>query len=343
MQGLENLGSTCAINSLIQIICKNNYLRNAILESNPEINTISYELKEILDLMHNKGHSISPKKFISYFYKIFEGIFIHGEQNDVGEIWLFLFEKISSELSIDNNITLSDIELSKNILYTNTELANNKDFIQKCNYIINRLNNNKISKLFDAGQGIFINIIKCKKCDNVLCNFETFTSIPLDIIENYEDIPGAAPSVTKLLRHFLKEQEHCDDWKCEKCNEKTEYTKSIKMWKMPKVLIFIIKRFININTKNTSPINVNKALCIKNGSILSDIDNDYNYNLSSFALHYGNLSGGHYCAICNIVENNEIKHVLYDDLNMTPIIDEKYKNFLNNNKDGYMIVYSLEE
>ena len=33
MQGIENLGSTCAINSLIQVISRNDILRNIILNN----------------------------------------------------------------------------------------------------------------------------------------------------------------------------------------------------------------------------------------------------------------------------------------------------------------------
>jgi len=47
MQGLENLGLTCAANSLIQMMCRNNNIRNIILEDNIPHNTLSHELKEI--------------------------------------------------------------------------------------------------------------------------------------------------------------------------------------------------------------------------------------------------------------------------------------------------------
>jgi len=48
MQGLENIGSTCAINSLIQIICRNTYLRDTILSYELSDDTLTNNLKEIL-------------------------------------------------------------------------------------------------------------------------------------------------------------------------------------------------------------------------------------------------------------------------------------------------------
>ena len=76
MQGLQNLGDTCAINSFIQIFCRIDELRNLILnEKNIPDNSLSFELKEILHLMHNENKSLSPNKFINYFYTIFANIF----------------------------------------------------------------------------------------------------------------------------------------------------------------------------------------------------------------------------------------------------------------------------
>ena len=72
----------------------------------------------------------------------------------------------------------------------------------------------------------FLNILKCNKCQTTLFNFEPFISIPLDIITE------KVPTITSMLRNFLKIQEHNGDWKCEKCNEYHSYTKTIKLWKL---------------------------------------------------------------------------------------------------------------
>ncbi len=336
MQGLQNLGSTCAINSLIQIICRTDYLRQIILTSEIPLNTLSAELKEILNMMHTQNHSLSPKKFILHLFKHFDNIFRQGEQIDIGELWMFLFDKLATELGHNVSMEVDDNNVSNNIkyinIYDNNMIANHPDVIRLCRQTIAKINNNKVSSWLDSSQGIMLNITKCNKCCNVLYNFEPFILIQLDIPDG-----TAVPSVTTMFKNYLKIQTSTDEWKCETCNECTSYTKSIKIWKMPKVLIFTINRFANMHMKNTAPIHINKSICIKKGSVLTDMSNDYTYKCSSIAYHFGNLFGGHYCSLCNV----DNKFILYDDLNINIINDEQMKAVFDGSKDAYMVVYSL--
>lgn len=328
MQGLQNLGSTCAINSLIQVICRTKHLRDAILEESVPDDTISKELKEILDMMHNKNNSLSPKKFVKNLYKFFDGIFTQGEQLDIGELWVFLFDKIQSELATDATQVSEHRLLCVDACNTNVVLCNDRSLADKCNDTMAKINNKKSSRWLHTSQGILLNIIECKRCNNKLYNFEPFTSLPIVIDDNDE-----VKSVSSMFRNYLRQQECSGDWRCDTCNELTEYTKTLKLWKMPPVLIFVVQRFINFQKKNTSPININKNLCIKAGSVISSMNEDIMYTCTSIALHFGSIQGGHYCVICNTGD----KYVLYDDLNMSVIDD---RNFFEKNKDAYMIVYS---
>jgi ubiquitin C-terminal hydrolase len=187
----------------------------------------------------------------------------------------------------------------------------------------------------EAGQGIMLQIVQCNECTDILYNFEPFVSIPLDIpSEN-----TAPPTVATMFRNYLKGETTCNDWKCEKCNKCTMYTKSMKIWKMPKVLVFSVNRFANMHQKNATPININKTLSVKKGSIMSDMANDYKYTCTSLGLHFGNLSGGHYCSVCNVDD----KHILYDDLNINIIADQEHiDNLYKKSQTAYMIIYSLE-
>jgi ubiquitin C-terminal hydrolase len=354
MQGLQNLGSTCAVNSLIQIICREPKLRNTIINNDFAEDTLVAHLKEILHLMHNENKSLVPGKFVTKLFKSLDGIFRLGEQLDIGELWIFLFDKIAEEI---NGMSNTSYELPQ-IVMENTDhidmgiqylddfeykkaLIGCPQLRNKYEYTLRKFNKNRSSKWLESCQGFYLNIIKCEKCQNVLYNFEPFTSISLDILEYH------CPTITKMLREFLKEEKRQGDWKCEKCNECTEYKKTIKIWKIPDVLVFIIKRFSNGRCKNSDVIDINKTICFKRGAVLSDIDNDVIFTLSSLGIHYGSLHGGHYCAICNTDDDPNTrgqfeKIVFYDDINISPIQRDKFIQVIEKNSDGYMIVYSRQ-
>jgi ubiquitin C-terminal hydrolase len=211
---------------------------------------------------------------------------------------------------------------------------NNPNLNNKADYIISTLNDNKTSNWLKNTQGVILNIIQCNNCNYISYNFEPFNAIQLDLPDNNND----TITLTTLLRNYLKSSINKDEWKCEKCNKCSFYTKSHKLWKLPNVLIFLIKRYVNINKKNAKPIDINKNINIKKGCILSDDNLEASYNFSSIGMHIGNLDSGHYYAICKDESNN--KFILYNDLNIR-IYNEDNTKFLKKNNDAYMVVYSI--
>tara|TARA_B110000858_G_scaffold91225_1_gene105392 strand:- start:495 stop:1475 length:981 start_codon:yes stop_codon:yes gene_type:complete len=325
MQGLQNLGNTCAINTLIQIICRNHYLRNSILKVDIPDNTLAIELKEILTIMYNDNNSLSPNKFVNSLFDKLK-VFNFGEQLDITELWLLLFEKISDEI----NDYIPKIEYKT--YFDNLKLTDDKINI-KADYVINNFNKNKNSLWLQNIQGVILNIIECTECNNNSYNFEPFTAIQLDLPNNES---RESLSLTSLFRNYLKQTYNKDEWKCDKCNKCTKYKKMQKLWKVPNVLVFFLKRYNDINNKNNTKIDINKTINIKTGCILSDNTLEVSYNLSSIGCHVGNLNGGHYYAIC---KNDTDNFVTYDDLDIK-IFNDSNNNFIKNNSKCYMIVYT---
>lgn len=313
MEGLQNLGSTCAVNSLIQIICRTKKLRESLLTQKLPDNSLGNELKDILDLMYVRNKSLIPYKFVNSLYNILDGIFIRGEQIDIGELWTFLFDKIATEAGVPYSI----------------ETSNNK-LNNECNKILSRFNENKTSKWLETSQGVLVNIISCKNCSHNSYNFEPFTSLSLSIIND------EVPSLIDMLKDFLSvEERKADDWKCDSCNQCSEYIKTVKIWKAPEVLFLVIKRFKEDLKKDNRYIKINKSLCFNQGTILENNSQDKKYNLAGIGLHYGLLQGGHYIAICHIGDG---KFIQYDDLNITDLT-KNINDILEKNNSGYIIAY----
>jgi len=307
MEGINNLGGTCAINSLIQIICRCEKLRNVILNANVPNESFTGELKEIIDLMYNQHKSLNPVKFINCFYNTFNGIFNRYEQIDINELWFYFYEKISED-------TGTTIAVSKNI----------RNIQEEHDLKIAMFNNYKESELMKLAQGSFINIIQCCNCTCKSYSFEPFINITLDI-NNIE--PNT--SIAQLILNYMKEeQREKDDWKCDKCNNNHNYIKTCKIWKIPKILIVSLNRFKDINNKNNAEIIINNEIIFNNNE-------EYKFILQSIGLHSGNLLGGHYTALCNMKDGNY--HLYNDDA----IITYKEEVLKNNIKDSaaYLIVY----
>ena len=281
MEGLANLGSTCAINSLIQILFRLNRFKEIILHSDTKEGTITYELKDLFKCLSN-NQSVSPNRFINNFYIIFNGIFNKFEQIDICELYLYLIQKIHDE-------TCYDMQINKS--YNN--------IFEEHNYKIACHNNFKNSKVYELLQGSYINTIECFGCGNINRNFEPFIYIALDISEN--------SSISKLLlNHFTSETRSKDQWKCDKCNNNCTYNKTSIIWKYPEVLFISLNRFKEIIKKNLEKIDIDKQLIYHK-----------TYNLHGIGFHHGMLEGGHYNAICK----NENDFYYYDDNNVGLIND----------------------
>ena len=352
MQGIENLGSTCAINSLIQVITRNDILRNIILNNTFAASadadaTISQQLREIIDLMYVKNNSIVPRKFIQTFYSIFKDIFYHGEQIDIGELWTFLSDKISEEIEAspkdtDTEIVLTDC-LTDGVIYKDDSEFHNamikcKLLKKKYEYYYHKFNT-KTSIWQRSTQGFYLNTTRCVHCQTTFYNFEPFTSLNLDIPHSpqQQSQSPSLPSISLMIANSLKEEVIHGDWFCSTCRKNTAYKKSTKLWKLPDVLVIIVKRFMNSNAKNDAPIKINDYLNFNKGSILS-IKKDVVYTFSSTALHFGSLNGGHYAAICNTPDGD----ILYDDRNVQKI-DGDRSNFKDKSETAYMIVYTKKK
>ena len=324
------------------MICREPNLRTIILDSNITDDTLFGNLREIIHLMHNENKSLAPGKFIGKLFRSLEGIFRFGEQLDIGELWTFLFDNIATEIHKIPALTfdldyMNDKDIEINEINDNGRYEHQLQL--KYEYVCRRFNADKSSRWLESCQGFYLNTIKCANCGNILHNFEPFTSILLDIPE------GETVSLTTMMRTFLKEETHNTGWKCDKRQQQSEYIKTMKIWKMPDVLVIILKRF-NVNgSKNMQPVNINKTICFKAGSILHYRNTEKTFIISSFALHVGATGGGHYCAVCNIEDASERRRhydnmVLYDDINISRIEKERFLHLLDNNRDAYMIVYS---
>lgn len=373
--GLTNMGNTCYINSVIQLLINNNkfcdffvsgnynyYLEKVIKKNNSDDKYNMYEEKEktITKQLNNiidgtKGiekKEIEPKKFkkiCSNYYEDYNGY----HQQDAMEFLLRILDKINDESGIKTKISRK---------YKNNITINYEYYLSKYNYNKNgdkaEKYLNKIKKLKNENKNI---IRKYESINFIMSIFEKQYSplikdiIIFDIIKihckkcnfisnSYERNNLLIFELRNTLNecfinNYLKE-ELLDGYRCSNCNNSSDVYKSKKMFKRPKLLFININRFENnsyYTKKNNNEINIPFLLNIKSyfDTDLNEEEN-YTYALKGYIEHLGNSkNGGHYTTTSY---DDEIgKWFYFDDNNIYQINNN---NKINKN-NGYIFLYEI--
>lgn len=340
--GLQNIGATCYINTIIQCLLSCEPFRNFILsndymdrlKSTDSLDSLDdknnyylvKELESIFRSMWVDGNSLNPLRFLKTLKIKFDFIDINT-QNDIHEILLLILNKINEEIKVDNYT-----ELLKN-----KQDINFKTEYDKLKYVCNekwiQLNKNEYSELNELLYNHSISQIVCGNCNYIHHNHESSCVIDLEIPKNEVDLK------TCFINYLGKDKLNIDDenkWKCDECGASNESDKIIKYWDLPQVLIISLKRFFydknnNRMSKNNSivdiPFNLDLTDCVIQ-------DKEYNYKLQSVGIHLGNIYGGHYVSL--VRKNNEDKiWTIIDDLSIRDIEEKDFN--LNN---AYMLFYT---
>ena len=259
--GLQNLGCTCYLNSLLQVFYHIIPFRESLLKCSckEEKKNSLYETKKIFKSLKsiNDSNYYTPKSFVNNFDN--EKLNIH-QQMDVDEFFANILDKLENRLKNTEN---------ENII---------KYFFQ------GRLND---ALTFQKG------------CTHHRINENTFYSIQLQV-QNRKNI---YESLDTLIEGELMSGDNCIF--CPQCNKKFPAIKSQNFKILPRMLMFVLKRFefnydtmrkIKINDRYEFPLelDMNKYT----NEYINNKNNKQNnkYVLKSVVVHQGNSEGGHYYA-----------------------------------------------
>lgn len=297
LSGLINISNTCYLNSILQTLFNNKYiieyfLNNKCVINNKFKNNLIHELEKLVKNIWKENSTILPKSFIELLGNIVKEDL--NEQNDPDEY----YEKIITQFYEETCIINDNIDNSN---------ISNKEW--------NKYFNNKFSYINDIYYGQYKSETVCNICQNEIFIYEPFITIKLELIDNH--------LLNCLKKHLSWENDI--DFICEKCKKSCKTKKRFTLIKLPKIMIFTLKRYNNLMQKNSNHIIF---------PFLFEIDNN-KYELTSIINHYGFcLEMGHYISYCkNNIDNKWYK---FDDKS----IDEIDINTINTN-NIYMLIYNL--
>jgi ubiquitin carboxyl-terminal hydrolase 2/21 len=121
-------------------------------------------------------------------------------------------------------------------------------------------------------------------------------------------LKGSPSSIQDCLTAFTADErlEGEEAFHCEACKEKTPATKHLRVHRFPEVLVLHIKRFKH-KGNSTDKLTTSVTFPLRDLSLRQFASpecparpEELRYELFAVSNHYGNLSGGHYTAMCRV-------------------------------------------
>lgn len=272
--GLQNIGNSCYLNSVIQCLLHCDPIRDYFVKGRfkSEINSRSKTKGKCADATSSlfedllSGRTSSPSSVKSAVNR-FSGLFRGTSQEDAQEFLRWYLEALHEDVQ---KVT------TKPRITKEAESAR-----EAWSQYTSREN----SQIVDLCVGQLKSSLTCSHCGYVSNVWDPFwdLSVPL---------PSGARNVEDCLEEFRKEEtlDGSEKPKCEKCKERRRMKKKFDVEKAPRVLAIHLKRF-------GDSLGYSRSKITRNISFQQDFRlGGRGYELRAVCNHSGGVGGGHYIA-----------------------------------------------
>ena len=311
--GIQNLGNTCYMNSVLQVLSNIPYLTKYFLENEyleeRNVRSEHYSLmkayKKVLEKIWENNSVVHSeiKQFKSILDKTLTSFSGH-EQHDANEFMVQFLDSLHESLKCEYEIIFSGEPKNER---DRLQLAATKKFWEYYG--------KQYSKITDLFSGQNYSKVTTLKTEEVTEVFEPFYQISLPITDKTH-------TLRDCFKEYAKPCELKDDNKyyCGKSKKLVDAIKLDKFIKAPNVLIIVLKRFDMMGNKNSKFIRFPlDDLSIKKYFV------GYEKNLAQYKCigivnHMGTLHYGHYTAYARNIDNEWYE---YNDSDVSTTVGAK--------------------
>jgi ubiquitin carboxyl-terminal hydrolase 8 len=329
--GLVNLGSTCFINSCLQVLHQISAFDVVQASFREHLRSQEYPedaqlMVEWLQLRHHALHfdapvpgAIHPMNMLRAVHaaarKHQRSLFASWGQQDMPEFLLFLVECLHRSIARPVRVE-----------FHVPEGASEEDVMVRCCRRMQRLYEKEYSEFYPLFYGMSVSSVLSPTTGQLLSDPVVDEYFVLNL-----PIPagtgGAANrlSLTDCLRFFTA-PEPVSDWKNSQGVE-TPALKQIQFLSFPRILVVAFKRFANNQQKNGVMIDFPHELDLsefvvsnrrgESAATHADVEEGYRYRLQGVVNHMGTVSGGHYTAFARKPHSDD--WFLFNDETVTAV------------------------
>ena len=355
--GLINYGVTCYMNATVQCLSATIDLATYFLDETwrmfvqrknwkgsegimPEIFS-----NLIRSLWRNDAAALRPKSLRTFCARLNPEWGVDRQQ-DAKEFLEFLIDCLHEDLNVHWN------RAPLRTLTTEEEMRREKmamNVVSKIEW--DRYSHREHSFISDLFAGQHASRLTCTTCNNTSTTYEAFYSISVEIPRSGQT------SITSCLQSYCKREmlDPGEEWNCPSCKCQREATKTIRITRLPRILVVHFKRFSGSRTEATrkvhtavdfplygldmKPYMVDTRL--QKGEEMPDpaVTPPFFYDAYAVMRHIGNtLNGGHYISLVRDAARSAWRR--FDDDRVSDFDPAKMKfNDRLQNEQAYIVFY----